>query len=61
MDIVSTLEADCPYCGEPIVISVDTLQGNYSTIEDCSVCCRPIQYNVECEPGEILSFDVSPA
>ncbi len=61
MDIVCTLEAQCPACGEYIAISVDTAQGDVSTIEDCQVCCRPIQFEVRCEPGEIIDFDVSPA
>ena len=59
MDILQDQEFDCPYCGEPIAITVDTTQGDYSTIEDCSVCCRPIQFLIRCEPGEVIQIDVS--
>lgn len=36
----------CPYCGEPIDIMVDTSIDNQQYIEDCSVCCRPIELEV---------------
>lgn len=37
----------CPYCGERIYTFIDTSQGNHQTVEDCSVCCRPIELNIE--------------
>ena len=33
----------CPYCGETISLLVDCSDGDQSYIEDCQVCCRPIQ------------------
>ena len=38
---------DCPYCGENIEVDVDCSEPSQSYIEDCSVCCRPININVE--------------
>jgi hypothetical protein len=33
----------CPYCGEPITLSLDEGGGGAQRyVEDCSVCCRPI-------------------
>lgn len=32
----------CPYCGERIGILVDSSVENQAYIEDCQVCCRPI-------------------
>jgi sarcosine oxidase delta subunit len=37
----------CPYCGEPIELVVDDSAGDASYVEDCPVCCRPIQVEVE--------------
>lgn len=34
---------DCPYCGESFETSVDCSAGSQSYIEDCPVCCRPIE------------------
>ena len=38
----------CPYCDAPISIVVDLSAGDQSYIEDCEVCCQPmqVQYNV---------------
>lgn len=36
----------CPYCGETIEISVDTSLNEQQYIEDCQVCCRPIELQV---------------
>ena len=34
------LEVECPYCGEPTVVTPDEVGGR--SVEDCVVCCRPI-------------------
>ena len=34
------VEICCPYCGEPTVVDVDEVGGR--SVEDCTVCCRPI-------------------
>ena len=34
---------DCPYCGEGFDISVDCSAGNQQYVEDCPVCCQPIE------------------
>jgi hypothetical protein len=33
----------CPYCGEQTEIDVEPLEEVQVFIEDCTVCCRPIQ------------------
>jgi hypothetical protein len=55
------VEATCPYCGAPIRLMVDTSQGPYETIEDCEVCCRPMQLNIDCEPGEVFAIETQRA
>ncbi|MEQ8314337.1 MAG: CPXCG motif-containing cysteine-rich protein [Gammaproteobacteria bacterium] len=42
--------AYCPYCGEPIELLVDRSVATQQYIEDCSVCCRPIEISVEVAP-----------
>ena len=37
----------------------DTSQGDYSTIEDCEVCCAPMNIEVTCEPGRVEEVRVS--
>lgn len=36
----------CPYCGEQIECAIDTSAVPQRYIEDCSVCCRPIEVSV---------------
>lgn len=36
----------CPYCGENIQILVDDSIEKQTYIEDCSVCCQPIELEV---------------
>lgn len=45
----------CPWCGEVYPTTVDTSQGDASTIEDCAVCCQPIALEINCEPGEVIN------
>lgn len=32
----------CPYCGEEFEITVDCSMGGQQYVEDCPVCCQPI-------------------
>ena len=36
----------CPYCGEMIVVLIDHSIPQQAYIEDCQVCCRPINFSV---------------
>jgi transcription elongation factor Elf1 len=40
------VDIQCPYCGEQIVVAVDDSAGEQSYVEDCQVCCRPIEIAV---------------
>lgn len=46
MNRTESIHIQCPYCGETIEISVDCSVENQSYIEDCQVCCRPINLAV---------------
>ena len=37
----------CPYCGEVFETVIDLSSGSTSYIEDCQVCCRPIEFRLE--------------
>lgn len=51
------LTVQCPYCGEPFETLIDTSAGSTSYIEDCQVCCRPIEMNLEVDvQGELGSL-----
>ena len=41
----------CPYCWEQISVLVDPSVPQQSYIEDCEVCCRPIQFDIHADEG----------
>jgi endogenous inhibitor of DNA gyrase (YacG/DUF329 family) len=43
----------CPYCGEPVELVVDASGGAAAYVEDCPVCCRPMQVDVEVEDAAV--------
>lgn len=46
MDQLKSVDIHCPYCGERIPLDVDCSVEHQDYIEDCSVCCRPINLSV---------------
>ena len=46
-DLQHFVDIQCPYCGEWIGIVVDASVDGQSYVEDCQVCCKPIQLNVQ--------------
>ncbi len=46
MSLLETKHLNCPYCGEPIDVVVDCTMEAQKMIEDCQVCCRPIEFEV---------------
>ena len=44
----------CPYCGERLETRVDLTTGDREYIEDCQVCCRPIQFSIELDESGAL-------
>ena len=49
----------CPHCGESIEIVVDLSEPEQTYIEDCSVCCRPIEIRVQAAGGEIIELETT--
>lgn len=47
----------CPYCFEKISMLLDlSVNGTQTYIEDCEVCCRPIQITFSVEDGNLIDF-----
>lgn len=43
MPHLPTADIACPYCGEIITLVVDDSAGTQHYVEDCPVCCKPIE------------------
>ena len=46
----------CPHCGERISMLLDLSAQYQRYIEDCEVCCNPIEITYQTEEGCIISF-----
>jgi hypothetical protein len=57
--ILPEREITCPYCGENITVFIDDSVDNQSYIEDCWVCCQPINFNVSVDVEGLISLLVS--
>jgi phage terminase large subunit GpA-like protein len=60
VDFIIEGEITCPHCGETFPLQIDTSQREQSMIEDCTVCCRPINLTIRSEPGAIIDLDCAP-
>jgi hypothetical protein len=55
--MLETAIVHCPYCGEPIEVVVDASAGSQSYVEDCFVCCRPIEMQLDVDAdGNVQSI-----
>jgi len=54
---VEPAEISCPYCGEIIEILVDTSVERQIYIEDCQVCCRPMNVTVSIDEEGVFSVE----
>jgi hypothetical protein len=50
----------CPYCGEAFETAVDVSAGSFQYVEDCQVCCQPIELAGQVDDGgRLVGFTVS--
>jgi hypothetical protein len=55
--MIESVTIHCPYCGEGFETTVDLSAGSQSYIEDCAVCCRPIEIVLRVDDeGELLEI-----
>jgi hypothetical protein len=50
---------DCPACGDPFALDVDTRAEEQSHFVSCPGCQRPLEVFVRCEGGEVRSVSAS--
>ncbi|MBD0832829.1 CPXCG motif-containing cysteine-rich protein [Aestuariibaculum sediminum] len=49
----------CPYCWERISMLLDNSVNSQQYIEDCEVCCQPIQIKLKFINLDLVDFQVS--
>ena len=58
-DLISEERCLCPFCAEPITLVVDFSAGSQTYIEDCQVCCQPMEISVSVEADGQQSVQVA--
>lgn len=49
----------CPHCFARISILIDPGTADQHYIEDCEVCCNPIEFEIAIRDGEVTKFETS--
>jgi transcription elongation factor Elf1 len=47
----------CPYCGEEISMVLDLSVRRHTYVEDCEVCCNPIEISYIAQDDELEAFE----
>ena len=45
-DRVVEVRVQCPYCWESFLLLVDPSVEQQEYVEDCEICCRPIDFSI---------------
>ncbi len=48
----------CPYCWEEISMLLDASVAKQMYVEDCEVCCNPIEITPHFEALELISLEI---
>ncbi len=52
---------NCPYCRQRVSTLLDTgVEGRVELVDDCEVCCRPIEIVYSVEDFEVTNFKCFP-
>jgi hypothetical protein len=58
-ELISEEPCHCPFCAEPISIVVDFSAGSQTYIEDCQVCCQPMEVSVSVDADGYRAVEVA--
>ena len=50
---------NCPYCGEMVSILIDCTVDEQTYIEDCEVCCQPMNIHVKNDDRGIANLTIT--
>ena len=51
----------CPYCWQQISMLIDWSGGDQRMIQDCEVCCNPIEIAYGVDGAEVIWFEAEQA
>ena len=54
---LAEVEVQCPYCWENFILLVDPSVEAQEYVEDCEICCRPIDFSIAVDEHGAASVD----
>jgi hypothetical protein len=58
-ELISEVRCHCPFCAEPITIIADYSAGSQVYVEDCQVCCQPMEVSITTDADGDRSVQVA--
>tara|TARA_B100000900_G_scaffold407060_1_gene419118 strand:+ start:1846 stop:2028 length:183 start_codon:yes stop_codon:yes gene_type:complete len=49
----------CPHCWEEQLKMIDPSVDEQNFIEDCEVCCNPLEFKIILKNNDVLSFSIT--
>lgn len=53
---IQSSEIQCPYCWEVIEVMIDDCGEDQQYVEDCQVCCRPINFHISLDEAQQIQL-----
>ncbi len=53
--LIEFVSLECPYCWESFGTQVDLSGGSFTHVEDCQVCCQPIELECDVDQTGVLA------
>ena len=57
--MLDEVDVSCPYCGAGFTTLIDCSAGDQQYVEDCQVCCAPIEFSIRTTPDlQLLDYEL---
>ena len=50
---------NCPYCAQKISMLIDLSVSSQNYVEDCEICCRPIEVSYQVDGDDVVFFEAN--
>jgi transcription elongation factor Elf1 len=50
---------NCPYCAQKISMLIDLSVQSQNYVEDCEICCRPVEVSYQVDGDDVVFFEAN--
>lgn len=58
--LTDTRSFACPWCGEPNWVELEPDDAGQTVVQDCAVCCRPIEIDLPADGDPFGTLQIRP-